>query len=179
MQKYIQTVINVFFILSIAALAYLHFSPKEKIGFIKSNLVLSKFQGMLDATKAYQEKSAIWQANIDTLSKEFQRSVDDYEREMSKMSEREKKVTEELLNTKQKQLMDYESGIKQKAQQEDQTLTKQVYERVNQYLKKYGEANGYKIIFAANETGNIVYGSDAIDLSDQVIEGLNKEYKGK
>lgn len=179
MQKKIQVIINVILFVLIGVLSYLSFSKQEKIGFIKSNLVLSKYQGMLDATASYQSKSSVWQANLDTLGKEYQQSVERYQRESKSMSEKERKLSEELLDTKRKQILEYESGIKQKAQQEDQTLTKQVYEKVNQYLKKYGEDHGYKIIFAANETGNIVYGNDAIDLSEDVIEGLNKEYKNK
>src|SRR5688500_15400716 len=112
----VQTIINIVFILSIVIFAYLHIKDEYKIGFIKTNYVLSKYEYMIDATNLYKEKSDGWQANIDTLSREFQESVIAYNKEKDKMSEREIKITEELLKTKQKQLMDYEQGIKGRAQ---------------------------------------------------------------
>lgn len=58
------------------------------------------------------------------------------------------------------------------SQQADQALIREV----NSYLKKYGAEHHYDLIFGANDTGNIVYGTPTRDLTTAVLTGLNQEY---
>ena len=45
-------------------------------------------------------------------------------------------------------------------------------------IKTYGEANGYSYIFGYNDSGNILYGSNAKDISEEIIKELNAKYLG-
>ena len=67
--------------------------------------------------------------------------------------------------------------LKEKFQQEDQELTKKVLDKVNEYIKRYGKKGGYTIILAATQYGNIVYAEEGVDLTEEVLKGLNTEYK--
>ena len=131
---------------------------------------------MVDARAEYQKKANTWKANVDTLSLGLQNAIKQHEKEMAGMTAKERQLSEELLRTKQKQLMDYQQAIQNQAQQEDYAMTQKVVERMNAYLKKYGENHHYKIIFAANESGNIVYAQDGLDITETIIKGLNEEY---
>jgi outer membrane protein len=62
-------------------------------------------------------------------------------------------------------------------QKEDQELTNKVLDTVNDYLKRYGKEKGYRIILAATQYGNIVYAQDGIDITEEVMKGLNDEFK--
>ena len=50
---------------------------------------------------------------------------------------------------------------------------------INDFVKEYGKKKGYKIIFGASGSGNIMYADEASDLTPIVLEGLNKEFEGK
>lgn len=95
------------------------------------------------------------------------------------MTAKEKQLSQELIRTKQKQLMDYQQALNTQAQQEDQKMTGDVLTQINAYLKKYGKEKGYKIVMAATEYGNIAYADEALDITADVLVGLNKEYAGK
>ncbi|MEM8567076.1 MAG: OmpH family outer membrane protein, partial [Bacteroidota bacterium] len=58
-------------------------------------------------------------------------------------------------------------------------MTSQVLEQINAYLKTYGEQNNYRIILAATEYGNVAYAADGLDITEEVLEGLNNEYAGQ
>jgi outer membrane protein len=58
-------------------------------------------------------------------------------------------------------------------------MTGDVLTQINAYLKKYGKAKGYKIVMAATEYGNIAYADEGLDITADVLVGLNKEYAGK
>lgn len=160
-------------------LLYNHFSLRSlDIVYVDSAKLMNGYQGMIDARKDYQQKASTWKANIDTLILEIQDEVASYERGASKMSSKEKELAGKLIQAKQQQLAEYQKAINEKASQEDSQLTNQVVQEVNTYLKEYGEGKGYRIILAATDYGNIVYAKDGLDITDKVLEGLNKKYRG-
>ncbi len=158
-------------------LYYLHFTS-QRIVYVDSARLVNNYQGMLDARKAYQQKAKVWQGNVDTLAVEVQQAIKDYEKESSSLSQKEKELSQELIRTKQRQLADYQKAISEKAAQEDGQMTAQVLEEINAYIKAYGQRKNYRIIIAATEYGNIAYAADGLDITDEVLEGLNSEYAG-
>lgn len=58
---------------------YLHFSPSKKMVYVDTAQLLQEYVGMQQAKAAFQVKSKVWQANVDTLMSEVQKSIkDDY-----------------------------------------------------------------------------------------------------
>jgi outer membrane protein len=134
---------------------------------------------MLDARKVYQKKAVTWKANVDTLTNAVQQQIMKYERENSKMSVKERQLSEELISVKQRQLADYQQALNAQAQQEDSKMTQEVIGQINEYIKKFGKQRGYTIVMAATEYGNIAYADEGLDITREVLEGLNKEYSGQ
>lgn len=151
----------------------------QPIVYVDSNKLVNGYQGMIDARKVYQQKATGWKANIDTLANEVQQQIFKYEKESSNMTVKERELSQELIRTKQKQLAEYQQALNNQAQQEDSKMTSDVLTQVNSYLKKYGEQKGYTIILAATEYGNLAYADEALDITTEVLEGLNKEYAGQ
>ena len=174
----IQVILFTILFLALGALYYLHFSA-QKIVYVDSARLLNGYQGMVDARNEYQQKTGVWKANIDTLASEVQQSIKDYEKASGGMTKKEKALSQELIRTKQKQLTDYQRAMNEKATQEDSQMTQQVLEQVNAFIKQYGEQKSYRIIMAATDYGNIAYAADGLDITDEVLEGLNKQYAGQ
>jgi outer membrane protein len=174
-----QLLLNIFYLISIVGAFTYTYLNQQKLVYIDSVKLLSEYQGMIDARSAYQQKATGWKANIDTLSVEVQDAIKVYQKESIGMTKKEKELSQELIRTKQRQLVDYQQAMQDKAQQEDGQMTSLVVEQVNAYIKQYGEKNGYKIIMAANEYGNIAYAEESLDLTAEVLAGLNKQYNGQ
>jgi len=153
----------------------LQFAKKEAIVYVDSVKLVNGYKGMQAARKEFELKAAAWKANLDTLKNELEGKIKEYELTRAKLSVKEKALTEELLQTKQEQFINYQNIISEKIQKEDQELTTKVLGKVNDYITKYGEAKGYAIIMAATQYGNIVYAEKGMDITEQVLEGLNKE----
>lgn len=171
--------LSVFTLLLISAFAIYFFNHKQDIVYVDSVQLVNNYKGMQDARKAYQHKASTWKANIDTLANEVHRQIMNHEKETSKMTARERQLSQELIKTKQNQLVEYQRAMNTQAQQEDSKMTGEVVNQINAYLKKYGKAHGYKIVMAATEYGNIAYAEEGLDITKEVLEGLNKEYTGQ
>jgi outer membrane protein len=171
--------IGILNLLAIITLSVIVFSNNQKVVYVDSSKLLNNYKGMQAARAAYQQKAGAWKSNVDTLAGEVQQLIFKYEKENSLMSAKERQLSQELIRNKQKQLADYQQAMNTQAQQEDARMTSDVVVQVNAYLKKYGESKGYTVILAATEYGNLAYADEGLDITDEVLEGLNKEYSGK
>lgn len=149
---------------------------KQKIVYVDANKLINGYQRMIDAREVYKGKVNVWKSNIDTLASELTQKVKEFEQDKSNMSPREVIVTKELIATKESQFRDFQQAMNTKAQQEDEEMTKKILDEINGYLKQYGKRNGYTIILAATTYGNIAYAEEELDLTEQILEELNRAY---
>lgn len=155
---------------------YLHWVSPGKIAYVHSAKLVSQYRGMAEARKAYEQKAVQWQANIDTLAMEWEKEMTAFRQEEGSMTRKERELTQELLEQKQQQLVDYQQAIQQQAEQEDLEMTRKVLGEINRYLTEYGKERGYRVILAATDMGNIAYATEAMDITAEVLEGLNETY---
>lgn len=174
----ITLVIALLSLIGVTTLFYFYLFASPKLVYVDSNKLINGYQGMLSARTEFQKKSAVWKSNIDTLTAEVQQRLLEYEKTSSKMSPKERVLSQELITVKQRQLADYQRAMNAQAQQEDAKMTANVIQQLNAYLQRYGQKNGYKIIMAATDYGNIAYADDRLDITEEVLTGLNKEYSG-
>lgn len=151
---------------------------ENDVVYVDSNKLLENYAGMKTARQEFQKKATQWQANIDTLKAELDREIKNYEASKNGMSTKERELSEKLISTKRQQFIDYQKGIQQKSQQEDYQMTEQLLVEVNAFIADYGKKHGYTLILGANNSGNIVYGEDYLDITDQLQEALNANYQG-
>lgn len=171
------TILNT--VILVCFITYQVFFKDQRIVYVDSNKLINAYIGMVDARKTYQQKAVVWKANIDTLTNEVKALIMNYERESAKMTTKERSLSQELIRTKQNQLNQYQQAMNTQAQQEDAKMTGEVLTQINAYVKKYGESKGYNIIVAATEYGNLAYADEGLDITDEVLKGLNEDYQGK
>ncbi|WP_157807301.1 OmpH family outer membrane protein [Hymenobacter chitinivorans] len=136
-------------------------STQEKVGYVNPVKLMQEYHAATAQQQVFQAKAKVWQQRIDSLKTELDALPADGS---AKRAYREQ------------ELLRYRDAIQQQAQQEDQRLAKGVMEEVNAYIKQYGKEKGYRFILGATNQGNIVYAAEGTDLTDEILEGLNKQY---
>jgi outer membrane protein len=172
-----QNILNIILIACLLSLAGYQLLKKEQTVYVDIGKLMQEYQGMKVAKKAYEKKVAQWEANTDTLLTQWQNELKSYEKERSRMSQKEQQLKEELLRNKQQQINQYQEAIKLKARDEDQAMTQNVINAVNDYISEYGKEKGYTFILGANGSGNIAYADKSRDITQEIIDGLNKQYQ--
>lgn len=54
----------------------------------------------------------------------------------------------------------------------------QILNQMNQYVREFGEQNGYDIIYGANGSGNILYAKEHKNITVEVLQFINNSYQG-
>lgn len=172
------------FPLALVALAlslFLYFNMKDSSSqvYVDVNKLLEGYKRTKVEREAFKKKSETLKANADSLISGWQKELQEYEKERASLSKKELELKQQVLANKQQQINNYQQVIQKQIQEEDQKATQTVINDINEYVKEYGKNNGYKIILGASGSGNIMYADDSADLTDKVLEGLNKSYTGK
>lgn len=147
--------------------------------YVDVNKLLDGYERTKVVRSEYESKAKTLQANVDSLLNAWQKEITTYEKERSAMSKKELELKQQLLSSQQRQISNYQQAIEQQLQEEDQKSTQTVINDINDYIKEFGERNGYRMIYGASGGGNIMYASDAADLTDEVLTGLNEAYLGQ
>lgn len=150
----------------------------NELVYVDVNKLLEGYKRTSVEKDAFTKKTDVMKANVDSLITNWQNELKAYEKERAGMSSKEIELKQELLGNKQQQLNNYQQAIQKQIQEEDQKMTQTVVNDINAYVKEYGKSHGYPIIFGAGGSGSIMYAEEASDLTDKVLEGLNKQYEG-
>lgn len=154
---------------------YFFFFSSSGIVYVDSTKLMAGYRGSVEARKEFEKKQSAWQANVDSLTVDVQNAIKQYSKDNALSTDKQKNASKVLIGTRQKQLMDYQNAIKQDEAQEEGRLNQQVFTTVNAFLERYGKSHGYKMILIAGN-GNIGYADQSTEITDKVVDELNKEY---
>jgi outer membrane protein len=153
------------------------FLPKThvKVGYVRIAVILDKFLGTREAQRKLEGKMSSWQASQDTLKKRFDKFVDSLRK-----SNGNKEINEEgknLLYRKQQEFENYSQNIHKTAQSEEQKTMDGVYKQINSFVEQYAKDYGYDVVLGTTPDGSLMYGHKALDITEEVTDALNKQYK--
>ena len=163
--------INLFVTAAVLSGYHLLVTP-TRTAYVKSNLLFDEFKLKKQLELELKNVQDKRQAVLDSLALELR---------LLSTSIRNSGAGKEKIETfkiKQETYM-----IKDKSFKEDNAaLTRkyddQIWTQINQYVKEYGEKNGYRYIFGANGDGSLMFAGDGEDITDKVIQFINNRYEG-
>jgi outer membrane protein len=168
------------FLIAIVSVSLHFFKEKDSIVYVDAVKLISEYKGVVPAREALGEANGALNRNLASLNQEFIQLQDSLTVNRKRLSAKDVKLLEETVVSKQRQLAEYEYYVKQQAEKSDKEVSLKILDEVNDYLKRYGEKKGYSIILTATHYGNIAYGRKAVDITDEVLVGLNEEFdRGK
>ena len=174
--------IRSFAILSMLAVALSIFAAyrtftNTQLVYVDINKLIEGYHKTKQAKIAFEKKADIMKANVDSLLTSWEKELKDFEKERSTLTANELQLKQQLLSNKQQQVNNYQQSVQEQMQSEDKKVTEMVLTEINAYVKEYGKKSGYNIIFGANGAGNIMYADETTDLTEDVLQGLNKDYE--
>lgn len=178
MKKFTPALAIIAFVLGVLSI-YLSQNKSSELVYVDVNKLLDGYSRTKIVRAEFEDKAKILKSNVDSLVVGWQNELKDYEKNRSSYTKKELELKQELLGNKQQQINNYQQAIQKQIQDEDKKATQTVINDINDYVKEYGKNKGYKIIFGASGSGNIMYADEKTDLTETILKGLNKEFEGK
>ena len=151
---------------------------QQKIGYVDNGKLINKYQEKKDIEAKYNQKEQAFQKKTDSISKAFQLEAQEFQMQLSSMSQSKQQEQYQILGQKQKMLQQQIQFEQQQMQQAFQTEIDSVISKVKDFVKTYGKNNGYTYILGTSDNvASVLYGDENNDLSQIMIDSLNLSYK--
>jgi len=143
-------------------LAMLFLFPEKKIGYVSNQALFEQFNGKIELGKKLKRIEDNGRARLDSLAL----VISVYANNVDKQTEAKQayKIAEFQFNKK------YE--------EQNQLYTNQIWTQINQYLLEYGKKEGYEYIHGTSGNGSLMYGDEANNITEEVLEYINDKYNG-
>ena len=148
-----------------------------KVGYVDSVRLFEQFTLARDAQARFAREIETWRAESDDRRKAIE-TLRAEAREQSLIMSEEKRLEKEA--QVQKALTDYDAfvqafwGSRGRAAQLNEQLTAEVIGRVRDVVERIGRDEGFDLVLDAAD-GNIIFAVKSLDLTDRVLEILNRE----
>lgn len=162
---------------SIGLTIYFQVSSSKKIVFIRINESIEKFEGMKEARSMFDQKKLVWKANTDTLEAKYRKSQQEFNASFAQLSADDRKMYQLSLQRQYDDMLQYHNAIEEQAKKEETELITGVVTQINSFAESLAKKRGYDLILGSNTTaGNIMYGSQVLDITQEFITELNSSY---
>jgi outer membrane protein len=149
------------------------YAQDVQIGYVDTEKVLDSAPGAQEATKIFDEEVETWRDEAENLKVELQSLIDEYENQKLILSPEKKREKEDKITLKKNEYDQKVYEIQGKIQQRSAELSQPILENVYQTIKVVAERENYDLVFDSS-VGAIVYADPSLDITQLVIDELNK-----
>ena len=159
-------------------LTVLSIYAESKYAFVDIDRVFSEYKGINDINTQIDKEMRDWKDQMTTMEKDINALEKDFAEEAPMLSEEAKVRKRDEINKKRKQLdlfIEEIWGENGKAANINLQLLKPVAEKINAVISEMAVQGKYAGIFDISE-GNVLYVDPELDITQIVIDELNKEF---
>jgi outer membrane protein len=153
-------------------------STANTIVFVNSDSLINNYDYYKAVKFKLQDLSQKAQAEITAKGTAFQKEVAAYQKSAASLSLVQRTATEKRLAAKQQSLQALSQNTGKQLQDEEAEQNTKLYDHIAAYLKTYTKTKGYKIVLTYSKANpSMLYGDESLDVTKEVLTGLNDEYK--
>ncbi len=150
---------------------------EQKTAYVDTTKVIKEYREMKEVEEEFTSKSDKIKVELDSLAQSFQKEVQEYQANMNGMSTAQRQEKEQELMAKQQTIQQQQQMMGNQLRQESDVVIDSIVTKVKEYVKEYGKENDYTYIFGSNESANIMYAKEGLDITEEILEKLNESYK--
>lgn len=149
------------------------------IAYVNLDSLLVKYNFAIDANDRLMSKQEDARVKLNQRARTFQNEAADFQRKLDNNAflSRERAESEAAkLQKKQDELQQLEAKLTQDLMVETQALNAQLADSLMAFLEVYNADGRYKMILTNTAKDNVLMAAPELDITDEVVEGLNARY---
>lgn len=151
------------------------------IVFFNIDKVVENYDMANDLRSVVETKVNGIQSEIDRRGNKLQKDANDFQNKMDKglLTSSVANAQYQKLQQQQNEYQEYAVRKQQEMQEEQQVMLNQIMDAIAEFVKAYNEEKQYALILTTSGDilpAPVVTGSAALDITDEILAGLNAEY---
>ena len=192
--KNLNSILIALLFIAVAILYYLHFnttgsksvdslSAKGKstsVVYVNIDSLLTKMEMYKDIQTQLAKKQMDLEANFAVRYKSFEKNISDVQKRFSDplaiITPIQKEQIDKQLSQQKSDLENLQNNYMTQLQQEGAVANKRIVEYIVDYLNEYTKGKDIQYVLSYGFGGNILYTDKELDLTNEVLSGLNEKY---
>ena len=150
-----------------------------KIAYVEVDSIMTQYTFCKETSEKLEKKQQNVESTLQQKGQALQQAAANFQQKLQSNGFSTREQAEQVQAGLQKQNADLENLQQRLAgelQQESAKFNEALHDSLQHFLNRYNKDKKYTLILSKSGD-NILYGDKAIDITDEVIEGLNKAYK--
>ena len=125
------------------------------------------------------KKQAEMEADFAGRTETFYQSVQDaqYKIQRQLVTRSEAEQLQQQLASEEQNLMTLQNQYSAELQEEGMVNTRKMIDMIERYVAELSQEKGYSYVYSYQFGGNLIYGAKALDITNEVVAGLNAKYQ--
>lgn len=192
--KKINLVLNIISLAAVVVLFVLHFTspknsettPRTVVETSNGGIVYIRLDSVINAYDMYNDLRFTLEGKVSSIENEINKKgralendIKSFQEKMGKglLTRSQAETMSEELQRRQQELQLYSQQKQMEIAEEENVMINQVMNEIRLFVASYNSQNNYSLILTTTEaTNTVISGESALDISKDIIEGLNKEY---
>ena len=192
--KKINLVLNIISLAAVVVLFVLHFTspknsettPRTVVETSNGGIVYIRLDSVINAYDMYNDLRITLEGKVSSIENEINKKgralendIKSFQEKMGKglLTRSQAETMGEELQKRQQELQLYSQQKQMEIAEEENVMINQVMNEIRLFVASYNSQNNYSLILTTTEaTNTAISGESALDISKDIIEGLNKEY---
>ena len=148
------------------------------IVYVQLDRILQEYDMANDKRSVVETKVQNIQAEVNRRGKKLEKDITDFQDKMQKglMTRSVAEVQQQKLQKAQDDFNIYAQQKQNEIQEEQIVMMNQLADAIKTWLDKYNETMGYAMIITNQGGAPVITADPTLDITDEVIAGLNEEY---
>ena len=192
----LQSVLSIIAIIGVIVLFVLYFTGKSCSGtgkstkgnksggsmaYINNDTIMARYAmatTIKDTLVAKQKKAS---DSLEKLQTALEYKINDYQKKVkaNTYSIAQASQTENELKQEQEDFLTLKEDLSTQLSDEGVRMSTMLQDTIISFLKRFNTKFNYDYILSYSKNSDILYANDNLDITKEVLEGLNKEYKSK
>ncbi len=149
-----------------------------KVAYVLTDSLIAKYDYFKEKSGEITEKGKKFEGELGSRARGFEQEVSNFEQTANSMTPNQARAKQEELVKKERNLMTYRDNLMQELSADESKLYSDVYDQIQDYMSEYAQENDLELILSYTRGGAVWYSKKALDVTDEVLAGLNKKYSG-
>ncbi|MBX9852588.1 MAG: OmpH family outer membrane protein [Cytophagaceae bacterium] len=205
--KNLSIALNVVLLVAVGVLYYLHFSKSSgvsadandstavalkaelpeirsvsgAVAYINYDSLTEKYQFFKDGVRNLENNYRAKEAEFEKKKAALQTAMENYQQLAPTMTDAQRAQNEEALLREQNNLMQLGEKLRDVLKDQEEAFNRTFLSNIDDYLKELSKKKNYSYVFTYSKGGpaHIVFANDSLEITKEVISGLNANYKIK
>ena len=153
-------------------------ASKGDIVYIDLDRILMEYDMANDLRSVVETKVQNIEAEVTRRGKKLENDVKEFQDKMNKglMTRSVAEVQQQKLMKQEQEFNNYAAQKQQEIQEEQLVMMNQLGDAIKTFIDKYNEEKQYAMIITNNAGSPVVAANPALNITDDVLAGLNDEY---